>query len=490
MQTSERNRLLSYTTSSCVLFFLLGLASFTTQATEEHPPNVILISIDDLNDWIGCLGGHPQAKTPNIDALAKRGVLFANAHCQSPVCNPSRASMMTSLYPETTGIYFLNPPVHTVPTAMKNKLLPKRFDEAGYHVTAAGKLFHNQGNKMHFPHYAGSFGGFGPTPKKKLTSFPGHPLWDWGVFPDVDHDRDMPDYKIASWASEQLTKKHDKPLFLAAGFYRPHVPQYTPRKWLEMFPLDEVQLPVTAQNDLDDLSDYAINLTRLKHVSPTHEWVVENDEWKPLVQTYLASVAFVDHQVGRVLKALDNSAYKDNTYVVLYSDHGFELGEKDRWAKRSLWENSTRVPMIIVGPGIEGGRVCDMPVELIDIYPTLLELTNEPADPKHEGQSLVPLLKDVKANWPHMVRTSFGPGNVAIKSERYRYIHYADGSEEFYDHDTDPHELTNRINDASLSKPIEAHRAHLPKYYHAILGQNSTGHKAFEASGKVIDKPE
>ena len=253
-------------------------------------------------------------------------------------------------------------------------------------------------------------------------------------------------------------------------------------------------MPWTEENDLDDLSPYAINLTRLKHVAPTHEWVVENDEWKPLVQTYLACVAFVDHQVGRVLKALDESDYKDNTIIVLYSDHGFELGEKERWAKRSLWENSTRVPMVIVAPGItpgvESGIVCHKPVELIDLYPTLLELTGEKPDPRHEGQSLVPLLKDAKADWPHLARTSFGPGNVAIKSERYRYIHYADGSEEFYDHDTDPHELANRINDTTLSKLINAHREHLPKDYHEILGQNSTGHKAFEASGEFISKPQ
>lgn len=464
----------------CALLCVLSLGSFTTHAAEKEQPNVLLISIDDLNDWIGCLGGHPQAKTPNIDALAKRGVLFTNAHCQSPVCNPSRASMMTSLYPETTGIYFLNPPVHSVPKAMNNQLLPYRFNEAGYHVTAAGKLFHNQGNKKHFPHYAGSFGGFGPTPKKKISPFPGHPLWDWGAYPESDDL--MPDYKIASWGIEQLQKEHDKPLFLATGFYRPHVPHFAPKKWIDMFPLDEVQLPVTAKDDLDDLSQYAINLTRLKHVAPTHEWVVENDEWKPLVQTYLACVSFVDAQVGRVLEAFDDSAFKDNTYVVLYSDHGFELGEKERWAKRSLWENSTNVPMIIMGPGIEGGRVCHKPVELIDLYPTLLELTGEAADSRHEGQSLVPLLKDVKADWRNLARTSFGPGNIAIKSERYRYIHYADGSEEFYDHQTDPHELTNRIDDASLAKLIAAHREHLPKTYHAILGKGSTGHKAFEAS--------
>lgn len=463
-----------------LLVLIVAFGGTQAMAAPAARPNVVLISIDDLNDWIGCLGGHPQAKTPNIDALAKRGVLFTNAHCQAPVCNPSRASMMTSLYPETTGIYFLSPYVETVPAAMQNTLLPARFVNEGYHFTAAGKLFHHQGNKKHLPNYGGSFGGMGPIPKEKITSFPGHPLWDWGAYPATDEQ--TPDHKIASWSIEQLKKKHDKPLFLGTGFYRPHVPHFAPQKWLDMFPLDEVQLPVTAADDLDDLSRYAINLTRLKHVSPTHEWVLENNEWKPLVQTYLACVSFVDHQVGRLLKALEESEYSENTYIVLYSDHGFELGEKERWAKRSLWENSTRVPMIIVGPGIKGGQVCTKPVELIDIYPTLLALTGAGADPKHEGQSLVPLLKDPKADWPHIARTSFGPKNVAIRSERYRYIHYFDGSEEFYDHASDPHELQNLIKDVSLKAEIDQHRAKLPKDYHAILGQNSTGHRAFEAS--------
>jgi len=466
-----------------LLFVGFISVSATTQVSAAEKPNVLLISIDDLNDWIGCIGGHPQALTPNMDALARRGVLFTNAHCQSPVCNPSRASMMTSLYPETTGVYFLNPDLANSPPAQKNMLLPKRFVQEGYHFTAAGKLMHGGQNQKYLPNYGGGFGGFGPRPKKKISPYPGHPLWDWGVYPD--DDKLMPDYQIASWGIEQLKQKHDKPLFLGVGFYRPHVPQFAPKKWFDKFPIDEVKLPVTAKDDLADLSDYAINLTRLKHVAPTHEWVLENDEWKPLVQSYLACVNFVDHQVGRVLKALDNSAYKDNTIVVLYSDHGFELGEKERWAKRSLWENSTRVPMIIIAPGVEGGRVCNKPVELLDIYPTLLDLTGAKADPKLEGQSLVPLLKDVKADWPHPARTSFGPGNVAICTDGYRYIHYHDGSEEFYDHASDPHELKNLIDDKAYAKHIEAHRKHLPESYYEILGKGSTGHKAFEASGEA-----
>lgn len=455
---------------------------------EQIRPNVLLISIDDLNDWIGCMGGHPQAKTPNIDKLAARGVLFSNAHCQAPVCNPSRASMMTSLYPSTTGIYFLNPDLGESPRACKNALLTHRFEHEGYHVTGAGKIYHGHQNMKYLPNYAGSFGAFGPIPKKKLAAFPGHKLWDWGAFPE--RDEQMPDHKIAAWGVKQLKKQHSKPLFLATGFYRPHVPQYAPQKWFDMYPLESVKLPTVIEDDLKDISRYGINLTRLKHVSPTHEWVMKNNEWKPLVQSYLACVSFVDHQVGRMLEALDNSSYKDNTIIVLYTDHGFHLGEKERWAKRSLWQDGTRVPIIIAGPGVVRGKVCKKPVQLLDIYPTLLDLAGLKADPKLEGHSMAPLLRKPDTDWPHMARTSFGPGNYSIRSERYRYIHYNDGSEEFYDHSTDPHEWHNLADKSDLAAVIAKHKAFLPKEQHAVLGNRSTGHNAYSAAEKIATEQE
>ena len=450
------------------------------KAADTAKPNVLLIAIDDLNDWIGCMGGHPQAKTPNIDRLAARGVLFANAHCQSPVCNPSRASMMTSLYPSTSGIYFLNPDLSKSPLAKKNTLMPQRFVQEGYQVTGAGKIFHGNQNQRYLPNWAGSFGAFGPSRKEKLSSFPGVRPWDWGVYPE--RDEQMPDHKIAAWAVDELKKKQDKPRFLAVGFYRPHVPQYAPQKWFDLYPLESLQLPEVMQNDLDDVSDYGINLTRLHHVAPPHDWVVKNDEWKPLVQSYLACVSFVDHQVGKVLDALDNSPAKDNTLIILYSDHGFHLGEKERWAKRSLWEDSTRVPLIVAGPGVAQGEVCNKPVQLLDVYPTLLELAGLNEDEKLEGHSMAALLKKPDAPWPHMARTSFGPGNYSIRSERYRYIHYNDGSEEFYDHAGDPHEWNNLIENPELATLIKKHRAMIPKNAHPILGKDSTGHKAYKAS--------
>ncbi len=456
----------------------VGIPGFTL--AESSRPNVLLIAVDDLNDWIGCLGGHPQVKTPHIDRLAARGVLFSNAHCQSPVCNPSRASLLTGLYPETTGIYFLNPPVWESEIAAKSEVLPRRFERENYYVAGAGKLFHNLGNEKYIPNWAGKFGGFGPFPDKKLSPFPGEKLWDWGVFPE--RDERMPDFNIAGWAIDQLGQEQDLPVCLLVGFMGTHVPQYAPRKWFDLYPLETLALPEVVDNDLDDLPGYAVDLSRLKHISPTWEWVQKNDQWKPLVQSYLACVSFVDHQVGRVLDALDAGPYADNTVIVLFSDHGFHLGEKQRFAKRTLWQDGAGVPLIIAGPGIAGGVTCSNPVQLLDLYPTLLELTGLEADPRHEGNSLMPLLENSDADWPHLARTSFGPGNVALVSERYRYIHYNDGSEELYDRRTDPHEWHNLARDPEKEIVLKQHRAHLPAAVHPPLGEGSTGHHAYRAA--------
>ncbi|SDM30919.1 Arylsulfatase A [Kriegella aquimaris] len=467
------------------LIFLLGACHTNKKKEplkESEKPNILVIAVDDLNDWVGVLGGHPQAKTPHMDRLAQRGMLFTNAHCQAPVCNPSRASVMTSLYPSTSGIYFLNPDITKSPVASKSMVMPKRFEKEGYHVFGAGKLFHNgKGiNEAHVPNYAGQFGGFGPMPDEKISSYPGHPLWDWGAFPERDDQ--MPDYQLASWAEARLAEKQEQPFWMGIGFYRPHVPQFVPQKWFDMYPMQSLQLPQTITDDLNDISSYGVDITRLNHVSPTYEWVAENEAWKPLVQSYLACVSFVDEQVGRVLTALDNGDYGDNTYVVLFSDHGFHLGEKERFAKRSLWEDGARVPLIIMGPGIPKGKVCNKPVQLLDIYPTLLALSGLEPDATHEGNSLIPLLENPESEWAQYARTSFGPGNYAIVSDGYRFIQYNDGSEEFYDHNSDPQEWYNVIDKPEYVEVIEQHRSQIPEQRYKILGKGSTGHLSYDAS--------
>lgn len=456
-------------------------AGAATRAGSQRP-NVLLISIDDLNDWTGCLGGHPQAQTPHIDRLAKRGTLFANAHCQSPVCNPSRASMMTGRYPHTSGVYFLNPDLKQAPVLRDLTTLPEAFAAAGYRTLGAGKIFHT-GDKRFFEQYGGNNGGFGPRPQQKISQPHGHPLWDWGVYPATNEQ--MPDWKASAWAAEQLAQDHERPFFLAVGFYRPHVPMYAPQEWFDRHPREQIQLPLVNDKDREDLSEYAIDLTNREHVSPEHQWVQSAGQWKHSVQSYLASVTFADHCVGRVLDALDHSSHKDNTIVVLFSDHGFHLGEKQRWAKRSLWEDGTRVPLIVSAPGQEPGT-CYRPAELIDVYPTLLELAGLPADDRQQGQSLVPLIQNPTASWGHPAITSFGPGNFAVRTTRYRYIQYLDGSREFYDHATDPHEWHNLIDQPELADVIAFHAQRVPQKQRKALGQNSTGHKAYAAANSKL----
>jgi choline-sulfatase len=475
--------------SRSLFFFALLIVAFAPLSLiGAERPNVLLVSIDDLNDWTGCLGGHSQPKTPNIDRLAGRGTLFTNAHCQSPVCNPSRASLLTGRYPHSSGVYFLSPDLKQAPALKELDTLPERFAKHGYRTFAAGKIFHT-GDKRFFQEYGGNMGGFGPRPKKKISQPHGHPLWDWGAYPE--RDEDMPDYKIAQWAVEKLKarpKDSDAPFFLGVGFYRPHVPMYAPKKWFDHFPRGQIKLPLVRKDDRDDLSAYAIALTNEKHVSPDHAWVESAGEWEHAVQAYLASVAFADHCLGLVLDALDTSPHRDNTIVVLFSDHGFHLGEKQRWAKRSLWEDGTRVPLIVVAPGFEKGRRTTKPAQLLDIYPTLLELADLPADDSQEGHSLVPLMTDPGAEWPHAALTSFGKGNYAVRSERFRYIRYLDGSEELYDHREDPHEWSNLAAVKEMAEILKAHRQHIPAQEADVLPGNSTGHHAYKAASLLISR--
>lgn len=466
----------------------LALSLLSLSLAAATPPNVLLISIDDLNDWTGCLGGHPQAKTPNIDRLAKRGTLFSNAHCQSPVCNPSRASLMTGRYPHSSGVYFLAPDLKKAPVLKKVPTLPEVFAANGYETLAAGKLFHS-GNERFFQTYGGTFGGFGPTPEEKISQPHGHPLWDWGAFPEKDAD--MPDEKVALWAVEQLSTPKEKPFFLAVGFWRPHVPMFAPQKWFDLHPLDEIQLPTVLADDVADLPQYGRDLTSLKHVAPTHEWLTGAGEWKHAVQAYLASVSFADYQLGRVLDALDASPHADHTIIVLFSDHGFHLGEKERWAKRSLWEDSTRVPLIVSAPGFPQNQICEQPAELLDIFPTLLELAELSPTTPQEGQSLTPLMRDVEADWEHPAVTSFGPGNFSIRSRTHRFLQYHDGSQELYDHRSDPHEWHNLLHEENTIENqslVAEFKKLLPREEHILLPGNSTGHDAYKAANERLSQ--
>ena len=438
---------------------VLSNRSLHVHSGPKHP-NVLFIAMDDLNDWIGCMGGHPQAKTPNIDRLAKRGVLFTNAHCQGPICGPSRASLMTGLLPSTTGQYN-NSPHFREGQRLKNAVtLTQHFSANGYKTFGVGKIFHGGHPDPQSFDVSGPRLGQGPTPNKKLAGPSGSKLWDWGIY--LDSDEETHDYQSASWAIEKLNEPHEKPFFLAVGFYRPHVPMYATKKWFDMYPLDTVQLPDVLLNDRDDISEFAQNLAG-DYAAPSHQWFIENNQWKHAVQSYLACVSFVDHQVGRVLDALEDNEYADNTIIVLFSDHGWHLGEKQRWAKRSLWQRSTCTPLMISAPGLTRNRQCSQPVGLIDLYPTLVDFCGIKPKTDIEGRSIVPLLKNPAMKWKYPAITTFEQNNHAICSERWRYIRYADGSQELYDNSKDPHEWHNLASDPEYADIIKQHAQWLPK---------------------------
>lgn len=433
-------------TLSILSLFSLTLLVSAPVADAQDRPNVVMICIDDLNDWTGFLGGHPEALTPHMDALAKRGRNFANAHCAVPVCSCSRASLMSGVAATTHGSYEIGPRYEELPALKNIPTIQRYFKDNGYVTLAGGKVLHHGFGGRLASDIDRSLGRKkSPRPKKPLnrpSEWSG--AWDWGAHPATNAE--MADYQLAKNAVNVLEEDFDKPFFLTVGFFRPHVPLYVPPKWFDLYEGDSFTLPRNPQSDLDDLPKNLLNINNYA-VAPTHAEVVNNGKQRSLTRAYLASISFVDHCVGVVLDSLNSSPHADNTLIVLWSDHGFHLGEKQHWAKRTLWEESTRVPLLIAGPGIKPGKACAEPASLLDIYPTLIELCRLPANHHLEGVSLVPQLKDPTTTRNRPAITSSYFGNHSIRSRDWRLIVYEDGAEELYDHRNDPNEFRNLADD-------------------------------------------
>ena len=436
-------------TIEAIAMSLLSIFLTAQSQADEPAPNVLFIAIDDLNDWAGFLGGHPDAQTPHMDALAKRGRNFSNAHCSVPVCSSSRASVMSGVAATTHGSYELGPKYEDLPALADVPTIQQYFKDNGYYTLEGGKVLHH---------------GFGGRLAKGIDRFfgrkksprPNKPMsrpsdwsgaWDWGAFPETDAE--MADLQLAKKAADALKEDFDKPFFISVGFFRPHVPLFVPPKWFDLYDAEEITLPKTPKSDLDDLPQNFIGINDYA-VAPTHVQVVEGGKQRSLTQAYLASISFVDHCVGVVLSALKSSPHASDTVIVMWSDHGFHLGEKQHWAKRTLWEESTRVPLLFAGPGIVPGEECAEPASLLDIYPTLVELCGLPENPHLEGVSLVPQLKNPKAPRKQPAITSSYFGNHSIRTRDWRLIVYEDGAKELYDHRSDPDEFRN----------LAAHPAH------------------------------
>ena len=433
------------------LFFAvsLGLAALSPAAQN---PDVILITVDDLNDWIGCMGGHPNVKTPNLDRLAARGILYTNAHCQAPVCNPSRTSFLTGLRPSTSGVYALDASFRKNPELKDHPTIHQAFKAAGYATFSTGKVYHLLTDKQDKEAATFGIGGdMGPLRKKKLVNTPSsHPALDWGPL-DITNE-EMPDFKVSQSAIGFLNQARTQPLFMTVGFSRPHVPLNVPQKWFDLYqPADYAvpgTLPAFLENDRDDCPHASWYLHWILP-EPRLKFLRESNTWASKVHAYLASVSFVDAQIGRLLDAVEKSPNAANTIICLLSDHGYHLGEKEISGKNSLWDVSTRVPLILTGPGFEGNEKNASAVELLDVYPTLCLLAGVDGGAKMDGM-LLPLNGILEPE--RIAITCQGPYNQAIRTADKRYISYMDGSEELYDHTTDPYEHKNLANDPAFAE--------------------------------------
>lgn len=445
----------------CVL-----LSSSLLHAAESKKPNVLFIAIDDLRDWVGYLHHNEQTKTPNIDRLAKMGVAFTRSYCAAPVCNPSRAALMSGMRPSTTGIYDNNNDWRlAIP---EDKPMTAAFRNAGYFVCGSGKIYHESYKRREdWDDYLDNEGG-GKAEKKLAKNAKDDGVGGIKFAPLDCADSDLPDYKITDYGIEQLGKAHDKPFFLAVGLHKPHMPWNVPQKWYDMFPAESIKLPPYKEDDLADIPPAGVAMAR---PDGDHKAMLDSGRWKEAIQGYLAATAYTDMNIGRLLDAYDKSPHRDNTIIVFWCDHGWHLGEKHHWRKFALWEEATRAPLLWVVPGLtKPGGMCERTVDFMSIYPTLMELCGVPKPAHVEGVSIRPLLADPSAAWDTPALTTYKFNNHAVRSEGWRHIRYANGDEELYNEATDPNEWTNLAKDPQYNGTKAEMARFMPTTNHEPVG--------------------
>ncbi|KMT66321.1 hypothetical protein XM47_04250 [Catenovulum maritimum] len=450
---------------------------------DAKPLNVLMIAVDDLNNWVGAWGG--PAITPNIDALANSGTRFQNGYSAVPACGPSRIATMTGLRPEVTGHFLNEQNLRDLPDGRDIVTLPQFFRKNGYEAVAAGKIFHHPrglkdepaplSDPISWDYQAKTRTGTGGA--EDYIGENGWAKWHGGKIaydgyqiipyirkhgiwgPIKEKKEETGDFETAQFCADYLAKSHDKPFFLACGIFRPHSPQLAPQEFFDMYPIDDIKLPEVLENDMDDIPAIA-----RANWSTGFAKLVKSDkeEWKRAIQAYLASTSFADAAIGKILDGLNNSPYKDNTVVVLWGDHGFQLGTKERWEKFTLWHQGSNTPYIIKVPGVKPS-VTKTPVSLVDLYPTLVDITGFKAPKRLSGHSLLPLMKAPDQVWQYPAITSYQEGNNGIRWQEWNYIRYRDGAEELYNLKSDPNEYHNLANEAEHQALIQELRKWLPK---------------------------
>ncbi|MAS64712.1 MAG: iduronate sulfatase [Coraliomargarita sp.] len=444
--------------------------------------NVLFVAIDDLNDWVGVFGGNSQVKTPNLDRFnANGGMVMSDAHVPSTVCGPSRSAILTGKFPHNTGVYGNKNNLRKAPLAKDLLTIPQYFSKHGYHTLTRGKIFHvhpsdegprgDQG-QWAFDEWSEAKGWVPPLgdqrPTNGLPNLPNdkknyHSIgFDWGPTAGNDETK-MKDYCTALWASDQFqNRQFEKPFFMAVGMSKPHLPWHVPQKYFDMYPLDEIILPEVIPNDLDDILnkwgkpiDVHSTWQRVETFGQRH---------KEAVQAYLATITFVDDCIGALLEGLEQSPYSENTIVMLWSDHGWHLGEKQRYGKTQLWQETCRVPFMVKVPGVTRDNIdCKGIVNLIDMYPTLIDLCGIPKNPDNDGRSFAQLLRDPLMDWNKPILSDYNYGGHRVYDGRYSYIVFEKaGTEELYDHKVDPMEWNNLIRMPEYAQTLERLKKHIP----------------------------
>ncbi len=460
------------TSLQALLCCAIALAAPAQDTTAVNKYNVLFIAADDLNTCLGCYG-HPLVKSPNIDRLAARGVRFDRAYCQYPLCNPSRSSLLSGLRPDTTRIFANATPVRRVfPNIVT---LPQLFKNHGYFSARVGKIYH-----------------YGVPREIGTSGLDDAPSWNQVVNPrgrDRDDEADVinftpqkglgaalswmeakgmdeeqTDGKVAAETIRLLEAHGDKPFFIAAGFYRPHVPDIATKRYFDLYPLEKINLPVEPADHLANVPPIALTCKPLNYG-------LEAENLRIFKRAYFASTSFMDAQVGKVLNALDRLGLADKTIVVFWGDHGWALGEHGQWQKRLLFEESARVPLIIALPKAKAKGACRRTVEFVDVYPTLADLCGLPPPANLAGRSLRPLLENPDAKWdkPAITQVLRGEGRersmgYSVRTERWRYTEWTGGQAgvELYDHDNDPHEWRNLAQDEKFTETVAELKKLLP----------------------------
>ena len=449
---------------------------------QDEKPNILMIAVDDLNDWVGVFGGHPQAITPNIDQLAKKAVVFRNASCPGPVCGPSRSALLSGFMPATTGIYGNGNNMLDSEIVQTHATLPEYFSRNGYITISQGKIFHKHYTKNGVDHGHWAYDTWeqesGNEEVNPETLFSRHQGiingkevegakmgemgvdFRWGATKAPKEE--TKDYRTARWFTQKLQEDYEKPFFMLAGLSKPHLPFIVPQEYYDLYDLDQVKVPEFRMDDLEDIVDKSGKQKFSPHAD--FIWCKEQGIFKESTRAYLAACSYADACAGVILDALSKSQYADNTIIILWGDHGWHLGEKLKFRKASLWKESTQLPFLIHIPGMDKQRECFRNVNLIDIYPTLIDLCGLP-EKELDGKSIKPLLEDPDKKWTPTV-TTLNRGNHSVMSEKWHYIQYQDGTEELYNLETDPMEWTNLANiDSKETRKVKTTlKSNLPKY--------------------------